>query len=173
MSHFQSVLNHRQKVVTYLYCGRLPENLSEIAFDLIPFAEKYLLEDLKAACEVALRPVISKDDVIQALILAHVHRCSNLFKFCIPLFKANIEELKETEQWEELKEELKELPDLLSQLLLSCSGAGDANHAEEEPEIATLPHLMKLSKDLMSACEIAGSLELQVCDVHMSCFVDS
>ena len=172
-SLFQSGLNESQtktvhipdissenfrKVLKFLYCGQLPEDLAHIALDLIPFADKYLLEGLKAACELSLQRVVSSDNLIETIVLAHVHRCPDLFKFCVPLFKENVDELKENPQWNELLQ----MPDLLSQLLVSCIGTEKAPPLEDGPDLSSLSHLLELSKDLMTACGAYGSLSSQV-----------
>ena len=59
----------------FLYSGQLPDDLAGIAFDLLPFSDKYVLDELKAACVDAIRPIVTPDNVIRAIVLADTHNC--------------------------------------------------------------------------------------------------
>ena len=73
-------------VIKFLYSGILPENMKELAFELLPFADKYALEELKSACVNALISTVTMDNVLKTIILAETHSCPKLFRHCRPLF---------------------------------------------------------------------------------------
>ena len=67
-----------KQFLNFIYCGKIPEELNDFADSLLPIAEKYGVQGLKDACEVALKSQISQDNIIHTLILAHLYRCSDL-----------------------------------------------------------------------------------------------
>ena len=101
-------------VLRYLYSGTFPENMEELAFDLLPFADKYALEELKVRCENAIRPVVTVDNVIRTVVMADMHSCKNLFLSCISLFKENVDDLMKREEWKMISQPL------LLRLFSSC-----------------------------------------------------
>ena len=105
-----------KELLRFLYSGLPPENLNEIAMELLPVADKYAVDELKALCDSAIRQTLTADNVVQVLHLAENHYCPDLFEFCVPLFKANINTLD--------KPQLGSLtadPKLLLKLLKVCS----------------------------------------------------
>merc|ERR1711962_922848 len=66
----------------FIYCGKLPVELKEIADSLMPIADKYGLQELKDACEEALKNRLNNSNVIRTLIMAHLYCCSDLKKEC-------------------------------------------------------------------------------------------
>ena len=137
-----------RRVLQFLYSGQLPDDMAAIAFDLLPFAEKYVLDEFKSACENAIMSAVSADNVMQAIILADKHHCPNLFRHCLPIIKNNIDDLQKKEEWESLIEQ-----DLFKRLYIeSCKGgSGDAGAGTESGkvcgEFASLGHAMQLSTD--------------------------
>ena len=55
-----------------------------MALDLLPTADNYFLNELKASCD--LRGGVSKDNVIRTAILSEVHDCPDMLRFCAPFF---------------------------------------------------------------------------------------
>ena len=145
-------------VLKFLYSGQLPPHLSELAFELLPFTEKYAWDELKAACEVAIQSTIAKENVIRTIVLADRYHCPNLYRHCIPIFKKHAEELQENdEEWQSLIE-----PELLQRLLLSCcekesltSSTSTRSRSSSRDganvmytDCARLGHFMQLSTDM-------------------------
>ena len=92
--------------IRFLYDGAIrDEDLTPICLELIPVADKYLVEDLREACELlACSPdVVTSANVLDALGVAHQHNCDTLFKFCVPIFVASKSALMRSEKWLELK----------------------------------------------------------------------
>ena len=105
-----------KEVLKFVYSGSAPKEISSIAMELLPLADRYELEELKLMCESVIDSHLTVDNVIQVLLLADRHNCPKLTKLCIPLFKANISYLKGKESWGKLKENF----DLIVSLLENC-----------------------------------------------------
>ena len=92
-------------LIQFLYEGDAMLVCENNCLDLIPLTEKYLMDDMKAICEVeACSPdVINSANVLEALSIAHLHHCDALFRFCVPIFHAHKSALKSHEMWPEMK----------------------------------------------------------------------
>ena len=53
----------------------------------LPVAEKYDIAEMKAACSASMIKLLSKENVVQSLIMADLNRCPNLKKTCFKKFK--------------------------------------------------------------------------------------
>ena len=97
-----------------------PENIESIAMELLPLAKRYEAHSLGVMCELALRRILSVENVVDILILTEVHgepkNHIGLFEYCLPLYKANALCLKP-----ECKKKLMEHPGLLLKLAEGCS----------------------------------------------------
>ena len=69
------VFSHMLK---FIYCAQLPENLTSIASSLLPLADKYGVDELKAACVASVRESLTKDNAVDILLLAEAHGCPQL-----------------------------------------------------------------------------------------------
>ena len=147
-----------RNLLQFLYSGRLPSNMTEIAFDLLPLADKYALDELKAACEDIVRSLLTVDNVIQTIILADLHHCPDLFRFCLSLFKENMDELKTKEEWRSLRQ----LPDLLERLLLSCNKEESSRVNKDSPSCVRLGHSMQLGSDLARMVDVDNNDQVTV-----------
>ena len=107
-----------KELLKFMYSGLTPENLDDIAIKLLPLADKYLLSELKQLCVTAIRRVLSVENITEVLQIADDHDCPDLFKYCVPFFKANIEGL-EPASWDKLFGNLSQ--SLFKKLLKACS----------------------------------------------------
>ena len=97
-----------QQMLKFVYCGQFPDNLESTADALLPLTEKYNIQELKDACVSTLKTRVTKENVVQTLVLADVYRCPDLVEHCV----------KQLVQWKAMMEEdalepLKEYPHLL------------------------------------------------------------
>ena len=104
-----------KEILKFMYSGLAPENLDVIAIELLPVADKYLLNELKQWCDLAIRRNLSVENVAEVLRIADDCGCSDLFKFCVPFFKANVKDLKRSD-WDTLFSK-----GLFEKLLTDCS----------------------------------------------------
>ena len=74
-----------------------------MADQLLYASEKYELSGLKEICDCELERSVDVENVIERLIKAHIHRANRLKRFCIGLITANLTEIRETDDWENLK----------------------------------------------------------------------
>jgi len=79
-----------KEALKFMYSGLTPENLDDIAIQLLPLADKYLLSELKQLCDTAIRRILSVENIAEVLRIANDHNCPDLFKYCVPFFKANV-----------------------------------------------------------------------------------
>jgi len=96
-----------QLIMKFLYDGTIrDEDLTPVCLDLIPMADQYLVQGLKAACELLAcsEDVVTSSNVLDALLVAHRSNCDTLFRFCVPIFTASKSALMGSEKWQELKQ---------------------------------------------------------------------
>ena len=118
-----------RKLLWFLYSGRLPCNISAIAQDLLPLAEMYALDELKAACVDTIRSSVTVENVIRTIVLADLHQCPELFRHCLPLFKENAEYLKTKEEWQLIRD----VPNLMERLFLCAASGNDGQASNLRP----------------------------------------
>ena len=73
-------------VLKFLYCGRLPEDLKTSPENYLRVAEKYDIRELKRASEHALARSITRDNVVEVLIMADMFNCDVLKRDSINRF---------------------------------------------------------------------------------------
>ena len=66
-----------KEMLTYIYTGQIP-NLEDTVFDLLPLADKYQLDHLKAACAAYLLQNLTTENVLNVLILVNRHCLTQL-----------------------------------------------------------------------------------------------
>jgi hypothetical protein len=76
-------------------------------------ADKYDLQRLKEACVHAMDVCLTKENVIDILIMADLHRCDDLKGKCLK----SLGEWKSSLDSQDLKRLLKEFPDLMIDLI--------------------------------------------------------
>jgi len=96
------------EMLKFIYCGRIPKNLKEVADKLLPLADKYQLAYLAKVCEGSMLNNISSENVYNTLVLADKHGCSELKKACLKLMNENRDQMEA-----ETLEKLKDYPSLL------------------------------------------------------------
>lgn len=138
-----------RNLLRFLYSGRLPRNMPAIAEDLLPLAEMYALNDLKAACVDTIRSSVTVENVIRTIVLADLHQCPELFRHCLPLFKENAEYLKTKEEWQLIRD----VPNLMERLFLcAASDSGektlDLRPLDDDKLCLQHRHSMRLSTDM-------------------------
>ncbi|XP_065209097.1 speckle-type POZ protein-like [Planococcus citri] len=93
-----------EEMLYYIYTGKV-KNLDESAFELLPVADKYDLNELRSMCEEVLLKEISTDNATRILILADTHRAEELKERALRFIKENYASCKEfndTEFWKNL-----------------------------------------------------------------------
>lgn len=75
-----------EEMLLYIYTEEIPK-IDELAFELLPAADKYQLEDLKDRCEKKLINVLLEENVIQMLILSDMHNAKKLKKEALAYIK--------------------------------------------------------------------------------------
>ena len=118
-----------KEVLKFIYTGQPPERLGEIpscsscqldyrdhstlSMELLPLADKYGLDELKALCVLALQRHVCADNVIEILLLAETLHLPALLRYCIPCFQEYVDQLKSDPDWTKLRQN----PDLLMKII--------------------------------------------------------
>jgi len=88
-----------KKILEFLYTDIPPEDIDQVAMDLLPLADQYLINTLKKHCAMSLKKNLNQENVKEVLLLAHTHHCPSLKFHCfkeLPLSLFN--------DWNEIKE---------------------------------------------------------------------
>jgi len=70
-------------MLKFIYCGQLPDSFSSIASSLLPLADKYGVDQLKAACVTRLTGSLERANAVETLLLAEMYGCPELKEVCI------------------------------------------------------------------------------------------
>jgi len=71
-----------KQVLKFVYCGKFPDDLEDVADSVLPITEKYDIQELKEACANALGNRLRQDNIVATLVLADRYRCPELKKEC-------------------------------------------------------------------------------------------
>ena len=72
-----------KRLLKYIYCGKLPEDLEETARSLLPLADRFNLPELRDACTHWMEKGLTKENVCETLITADLYQCADLKKKCL------------------------------------------------------------------------------------------
>ena len=97
------------KMLEFLYTDTVGDISPHVAVPLLITSERYLLERLKRLCEDRIQKSITEVNVVSIFMAAHQHNAMGLKEICLEFITANLEEVKHTQGFHELKAE----PDLL------------------------------------------------------------
>jgi len=99
----EDVMRH---FLLYLYGSRVPVDMDEqLAEELLIVADKYDVERLKNACEVALSSSLTESTVPRLLVIADRHRCAKLKADALSYLTLNPAQILETAEWKIVEED--------------------------------------------------------------------
>jgi len=120
-------------LLQYVYCNEI-ELDEQLALDLIPVVDEYLMKGLKGLCEKYLSKQLRKDNVVDMLIVADRHEIEELKKACFGFILKNLGNIDENEEMMKLSKTL-----FIELLKFNTSGGpqssskkNDDNEEEEE-----------------------------------------
>jgi speckle-type POZ protein len=90
-------------LVTFLYTGTAP-NIRTLTTDLLNAAKKYELSRLHTMCENELKKRVCVANVVEMISLADLYEALSLKRECLKFIRLNLNSVKKTRQWEDLKE---------------------------------------------------------------------
>jgi len=102
------------KMLEYLYTDTVADISPDLAVPLLIAAEQYLLDRLKGLCEDRIHKSITSDNVIDIFMAAHRHRAHGLKEICLEFILDNLEAVKMSKGFQELKQE----PELLMEIIM-------------------------------------------------------
>ena len=111
--------NFRQ-LLSYIYTGDIPRNEQDSAIkSLFLAADKYLIKDLKIACERKMILKITLENVIQFLVLSYLHSAAELMKASLKFISKYRNEGQKRPEWNEILNMYPDLHSLVSQRLFN------------------------------------------------------
>ena len=99
------LLNILIAILQYVYCNEV-ELDEQLALDLIPIIDEYLMKGLKGLCEKYLCKQLRKDNVVDMLIVADRHEIAELKKACFKYILKNLGSMDENEEIMKLSKSL-------------------------------------------------------------------
>ncbi|XP_065204314.1 speckle-type POZ protein-like [Planococcus citri] len=93
-----------EEMLHFIYTGKV-KNLHESAFELLPVADRFDIEELRIKCEEVLFKKLSPDNALKILILADTHHAKELKEGCLRFIKKNFddcEDFNDTQTWKML-----------------------------------------------------------------------
>jgi len=118
-------------LLQYIYCNEI-ELDEQLALDLIPVVDEYLMQGLKGLCEKYLCKQLRKDNVVDMLIVADRHEIEELKKACFRFILKNLGNIDENEEMMKLSKTL--FIELLKFNTSSGSQSSNKKNEEEEEE---------------------------------------
>jgi len=109
-----------KRLLKYVYCGQLPDDLESYAVKLLALADRIGLSELKEACVHAISKGLTRENVCETLVAADLYRCPDLKKKCLQ-FLCQWRSTKDGE----LLDVLSDFPKLLVELLRMRSSTVD------------------------------------------------
>ncbi|XP_069077633.1 speckle-type POZ protein-like [Pleurodeles waltl] len=91
-----------KELMGFIYTGKSPPNLKEIADSLLAAADKYALDRLKVMCEEALSNNFTIENVAAFLVLADLHSAMQLKARAIDYISRHATEIMETVGWKSM-----------------------------------------------------------------------
>ena len=123
------------QLLQFIYTGKASLLEKETVTEpLFVIADKYLVEDLKNACETKLISKITVENVIHFLVLGHLHSAPKLLEASFKVATEHQNEVRKCPEWKNLLENHKDLFYLVSEKMLSnqiCSQCDRAVQAEK------------------------------------------
>ena len=72
-----------KQVLRHIYSGKLPDNLETSALNILPFADKFDLTDLREACVYWMERGLKASNAVATLITADLFRCEDVKRKCL------------------------------------------------------------------------------------------
>ena len=107
------------KMLAYVYTGKV-EEIEAKAAELLAAAEKYILPELKMMSEEALCRTMKIDNVLDMLVLADLHKDSNVKSVAM---KFMLENALVSQDAENLKKKVGKYPDILVEMFVAATNS--------------------------------------------------
>lgn len=109
------------KILFFIYTGKLENVSSDNLFELYYMAERYAVKDLKNECVYFFKKSLSIETICDMLCLSTKYSETELLQSALRFFAMNLEEVVNTQQWRLL---LKENPIKANDLYISALKLG-------------------------------------------------
>jgi len=111
-------------LLQYIYCNEIDLD-EQLALDLIPVVDEYLMKGLKGICEKYLCEQLRKDNVVDMLIVADRHEIEELKKSCFTMIQKNMGNIDESGEFMKLSKTL------ILELLKFCQGVSSGSQTSK------------------------------------------
>jgi len=102
------------EMLSFIYTGKTPRKLEELAEDLLAAAEQYQLVMLKKLCEDSLCKSLNVDNCVSRLVIGDMHQAGKLKRMSLKVIASNRKSVFESKERKEL---LKNHPNLMMEVL--------------------------------------------------------
>ncbi|KAI1705100.1 BTB and MATH domain-containing protein 42 [Ditylenchus destructor] len=107
-------------MLEYMYSGVVKnEVMEELAPNLLPLADKYIVISLKEMCEIFLASKLTTANVLEAAMFADRYSAAKLKKACINRFAIDGRAILQSREWEDLKIKDKDFANELLELMIN------------------------------------------------------
>ena len=89
-----------RKLLEFIYTNNIRDMEPDLALDLIPVAEKYLMLELKKVCENFLSTNLTVENAAHVAAVAQHHSCAELMEKVYAFFASNKQALFGNKDWE-------------------------------------------------------------------------
>jgi len=115
-------------MLEFIYSGKFDENI-ETAMELLPAADKYLLADLRLACEKFLCLMVNLENCLDLLVLSDTHTANLLNSHCIKFVVENLQKISSTDSLE-----TKLNPKIMAKIIKASAAANSKHTLERRPD---------------------------------------
>ena len=89
-------------LLEFIYTGSLSDSSDLKSTELLTLADRFLFDDLKLACEVAISKTVGMSNAVELLSISHNYSAKQLQKAAAKFVMENRLELSKTEEWKEM-----------------------------------------------------------------------
>ncbi|XP_065199693.1 protein roadkill-like [Planococcus citri] len=101
-----------EEVLRYIYTGKVTK-LQDMAFELMPVADKYILSELKDMCFNSMKALLSSKTAVKIFKYADSYNLRSLKRAAITYILANLQKVQKSDDWNEITSR----PDLMLSIL--------------------------------------------------------
>jgi len=121
------------EMLNFIYSGRCPRGLTEMAAELLVAADKYRLTDLKVHCEKALISALATENACEFLILSDRHSSLRLREKSVEFILQHPREVTSTSGWDMI---LQQHPSLVTEIVSNFDKSSPTGGTKDYPIIA-------------------------------------
>ena len=87
------------QLLEFIYTGSLSDSSDLESVELLTLADRFMFDDLKLACEVAISKTVGMSNAVELLSISHTYSAKELQKAAASFVNANRQMLSKSEEW--------------------------------------------------------------------------